>query len=104
MEIPIKVRKELDSIYEAHDSLNYVVDYRGVYLPKTGDVFNIRHYHHIDQNRKNNELWNLVPLSYNDHIIEIHSKNNKQVKQAIYDFMVSKYPEHESHYNKYLLQ
>ena len=103
MEIPIKVRKQLDSIYEAPDNSNYVIDYRGVYLPKTGDVFNIRHYHHIDQDRTNNELWNLVPLSYNDHIVEIHSKNNHAVKSYIYYFMTLRYPEHEKHYDKYLL-
>ena len=104
MEIPIKVRKQLDSIYEADDNMNYIVDYRGIYLPKTGDVFNIRHYHHIDQDRTNNELWNLVPLCYNDHIIEIHSKNNKEVKKAIYNFMIQRYPEYQYHYSKYLLQ
>lgn len=104
MEIPVKVRQKLDSMYEARDSLNYIVDYRGVYLPKCGDVFNIRHYHHIDRDRKNNELWNLVPLSYKDHIIEIHSKNNQDVKKHIYYFMVNRFPEHESHYRKYLLQ
>lgn len=104
MEIPIKVRKQLDSIYEATDNMNYIVDYRGVYLPKTGDIFRIRHYHHIDQNRKNNEIWNLVPLSYQDHVIEIHSKNNKEVKKHIYYFMIQRYPEYEYHYQKYLLQ
>lgn len=103
MEIPKKVREKLDKIYEAYDNQAYIIDYKGQYLPKKGDIFNIRHYHHIDINRSNNELWNLVPLSYQDHIIEIHSKNNQNVKQAIYDFMVGRYPEHEEHYRKYLL-
>lgn len=104
MEIPGKLRSELDELYEAFDNPDYVIDYRGQYLPKKGDVFIIRHYHHIDQNRSNNELWNLIPLNYNDHIIEIHSKNNKEVKKMIYEFMVNKFPEHEKHYRKYLLE
>lgn len=104
MEIPKKVREELDKIYEAYDNQAYIIDYKGQYLPKKGDVFTIRHYHHIDRDRSNNELWNLVPLSYQNHIIEIHSKNNPIVKQAIYDFMVERYPEHEEHYRKYLLE
>lgn len=103
MEIPRKVRIELDRIYEAQDNSNYIVDYKGQYLPKNDTVFNIRHYHHIDHNRNNNELWNLVPLSYQDHIIEIHSKNNKEVKLAIYYFMLNRFPEHKCHYEKYLL-
>lgn len=104
MEIPSKVREQLDSIYEAHDNSDYVADYRGTYLPKKGNIFVIRHYHHIDQNRSNNEVWNLVPLSYNDHIIEIHSKNNPYIKESLYHFMVDHFPEHEDHYRKYLLQ
>lgn len=104
MEIPKKVREELDKIYEAYDNQAYIIDYKGQYLPKKGDIFTIRHYHHVDRSRQNNELWNLVPLSYQDHIIEIHSKNNPIVKQAIYDFMVERYPEHEEHYRKYLLE
>lgn len=104
MEIPKKVRQELDKLYEAYDSPDYVVDYKGQYLPKKGDVFKIRHYHHIDRDRNNNQLWNLTPLSYNDHIIEIHSKNNKEVKEMIYEYMVNKFPEQEEHYRKYLLE
>lgn len=104
MEISRKVRQELDKLYEADDNPDYVVDYKGQYLQKKGDVFTIRHYHHIDQNRSNNELWNLIPLSYNDHIIEIHSKNNKEIKAMIYESMVNKFPEHEDHYRKYLLE
>ena len=103
MEIPKKVRNELDKLYEAYDNPDYVVDYKGQYLPKKGDVFTIRHYHHIDQDRTNNNLWNLIPLSYNDHIIEIHSKNNKQIKKKIYERMIQIYHEHEEHYRKYLL-
>lgn len=103
MEIPKKVRNELDKLYEAYDNPDYVVDYKGQYLPKKGDVFTIRHYHHIDQDRTNNNLWNLIPLSYNDHIIEIHSKNNKQIKKKIYERMIQIYPEQEEHYRKYLL-
>ena len=104
MEIPKKVRNELDKLYEAYDNPDYVVDYKGKYLPKKGDVFKIRHYHHIDQNRSNNELWNLVPLSYNDHIIEIHSKNNKEIKTEIYYYMIDRFPQHKEHYKKYLLE
>lgn len=104
MEIPKKVRNELDKLYEAYDNPDYVVDYKGKYLPKKGDIFKIRHYHHIDQNRSNNELWNLVPLSYNDHIIEIHSKNNKEIKTEIYYYMIDRFPQHKEHYKKYLLE
>lgn len=104
MEIPKTVRNELDKLYEAIDNSDYVVDYKGQYLPKKGNIFKIRHYHHIDQNRSNNEIWNLIPLSYNDHIIEIHSKNNKQIKRRIFEYMVEKYPNHYEHYKKYLLE
>ena len=83
MEIPNKVRKQLDVIYEAWDNPDYVVDYMGRYLPKKGDVFNIRHCHHIDQNRSNNQLWDLVPLSYEDHVTKIQFKNNKVFKESI---------------------
>lgn len=103
MEIPKKIREQLDKLYEAYDNPDYIIDYKGQYLPKKGDIFNIRHIHHISQNRSENEIWNLVPLSYNDHIIEIHTKNNPIVKRAIYDFMCDKFPEHEEHYRKYLL-
>ena len=103
-EIPKKVRKELDKLYEATDNVDYVVDYKGEYLPKKGNIFKIRHYHHIDKNRKNNELWNLTPLSYNDHVIEMHSKNNALVRKGIYTFMVDRFPEKEEHYKKYLLE
>ncbi len=104
MEIPKKVREQLDKLYEANDNIDYVVDYKGQYIPKKGNVFTIRHYHHIDQNRSNNELWNLIPLTYNDHIIEIHTKNNKLVRQQIYEYMTNKFPEHEKHYREYLLE
>ena len=104
MEIPIKVRKRLDSIYEANDNMDYVVDYEGKYIPKKGDVFTIRHYHHIDRDRTNNEVWNLTPLTYKDHIEKIHTKNDSDTKQKIYNFMVEKYPDQEEHYRKYLLE
>ena len=104
MEIPKKVRKELDKLYEAQDNSAYIVDYKGQYLPKKGDVFTTRHYHHINQDRSNNEIWNLVPLSYGDHIGEIHTKNNPKVKHEIYKFMVDRFPGHEEHYRKYLLE
>ena len=103
MEIPQKIRKQLDYMYEAPDSSDYIIDYKGQYLLKKSNVFNVRQYHHIDRNRANNEFWNLVPLSYHDHIIEIHTKNNPFVKKQIYDFMVSRFPDYEEHYRKYLL-
>ena len=103
MDIPIKVKEKLDKMYEAYDSPNYVVDYKGQYLLKKSGIFSTRHYHHIDRDRSNNELWNLVPLSYDDHIIQVHTKNNPKVKHDIYDFMVERFPEHEAHYRKYLL-
>ena len=104
MEIPKKIRDKIDKLYEAEDNSAYIVDYKGMYLPKKGDIFTIRHIHHLDQDRHNNELWNLIPLSYQDHIIEIHSKNNPLVKRAIYQFMAERYPEHEEHYRKHLLK
>ena len=67
------------------------------------NVFTIRHYHHIDRDRTNNELWNLAPLDYNEHIIEIHSKNNKIILSDIYDGMCKIFPEKEEFYRKYLL-
>lgn len=104
MEIPKKIREQLDKLYEAYDNIDYVVDYKGQYIPKKGDVFTIRHYHHIDRDRNNNELWNLVPLTYDDHITEIHTKNNRKIKESIYEFMSNKFPEHEEHYKTYLLE
>lgn len=104
MEIPKKVRKQLDNIYEACDNSNYVIDYEGKYVPKKGDIFKIRHYHHIDQNRNNNEIWNLTPLTYNDHVVELHGKNNKIIKEKLYEFMTNLFPQHEEHYRKYLLE
>lgn len=104
MEIPLKVRKELDRLYEANDSQAYIVDFKGQYLSKQGSIFIIRHYHHIDRNRSNNKIWNLVPISYHDHIIELHTKNNNEIKRQIYAFMVNKFPEHKRHYKKYLLE
>lgn len=103
MEIPSKVRYQLDAMYEAPDNMDYIIDYKGEYLPKKGNVFAIRHYHHIDRNRSNNELWNLIPLSYQDHIINIHTRNDKDVKRMIYNYMVEKYPEYEEHYRNNLL-
>lgn len=103
MEIPEKIRKQIDYMYEAPDNIDFVIDYKGQYLPKKGNKFIARHIHHIDQNRANNELWNLIPLSYDDHIIQIHSKNNLNVKKEIYYYIVERYPEHEEHYRKYLL-
>lgn len=102
MKIPKKLRKQADEFYEAFDNSDYVVDYKGQYLPKKGDVFTIRHYHHIDRDRSNNELWNLTPLSYQDHIIKLHSENDKDVQEGIYDFMVEMFPSHEEHYKRYL--
>lgn len=103
MEIPKKIREQLDKLYEAYDSQDFIVDYKGQYLPKKGDVFTIRHYHHIDHDRSNNNIWNLVPLSYFDHIIEFHTKCNKSLMGSIYEYMVNKFPEHEEHYRQYLL-
>ena len=102
MEIPKKIREQLDKLYEADDNQDYIVGLQNQYIPKKSSVFVIRHYHHIDRNRNNNELWNLVPLTYNQHIIEVHTKNNQEVKGLIYDFMVERFPEHEEHYKKYL--
>ncbi len=102
LEIPAKVKNQLDATYESPDNMDFIIDYKGEYLPKKGNVFAIRHYHHIDQNRSNNELWNLIPLSDQDHIIEIHTKNNKDVKEKIYEYMVEQYPEHIDHYKRYL--
>lgn len=103
MEIPKRIREQIDKLYEADDNSAYVVDYKGQYLPKTGDIFRIRHIHHIDHDRTNNEIWNLVVLSYNDHIIEIHSKNNLELKEKIYEYMCEKFPGHEDHYKSNLL-
>ncbi len=103
MEIPKKIREQLDYIYEAQDNMNFIIDYKGQYLSKKGNPFVARHYHHIDRNRANNEIWNLVPLSYDDHIIQIHTKNNPKIKRDIYNFMVEKFPEHEKHYRENLL-
>lgn len=103
MDIPIRVREQLDKMYEAFDSPNYVVDYKGQYLLKKSNVFSVRHYHHIDQDRSNNEIWNLIPLSYDDHIIQIHTKNNPRVRRDIYNYMTEKFPEHEKHYRENLL-
>lgn len=104
MEIPKKVRKALDKLYEASDNSEYVIDFKNEYLPKRGNIFKIRHYHHIDRNRKNNESWNLTPLSYVDHVVKLHGKNEEQIKKGIYKFMTNKFPEHEEHYRKYLLE
>ena len=104
MEIPKNVREQLDKIYEAPDNMDYIIDYKGRYLPKKGNALRARHYHHIDIDRDNNELWNLVPISYQDHIVGIHSKNNPLIKQDIYNFMIERYPEHEEHYRYYLLE
>ena len=103
MEIPRKVREELDKLYEAYDNFDYIIDYKGTYLPKNGGIFKIRHYHHIDHDRTNNEIWNLVPLSYDDHIIQLHTKENQLVKNQIYEFMVNQFPDYELHYKKYLI-
>lgn len=105
MEIPLKVRKQADLFYEAHDNSNYVISVAsGKYLPKKGDVFNVRHYHHIDRNRSNNEIWNLAPLSYEEHILEEHTKCNLEQRGKIYENMCQIFPEHEEHYRKYLLK
>ncbi len=105
MEIPLKVRKEADKVYEAQDSLGYVVSVAsGKYLPKKGDVFTIRHYHHIDRDRSHNEVWNLAPLSYEEHILNEHSKCDKEQRKRIYENMTKIFPEHEEHYREYLLK
>ena len=103
MEIPKKIREQIDFIYSAPDNMNYVIDYKGQYLLKKGNNFVARNLHHIDRNRANNEIWNLVPLSYQDHIIGIHTKNDPKIKKAIYEFMSRKFPEHEDHYRQFLL-
>ncbi len=105
MNIPTKIRKQLDTIHEAPDNQDYVISVAsGRYLPKKGDVFSIRHYHHIDRNRSNNNLWNLAPLSYEEHIINEHKDCDKLQREMIYNNMCRIFPEHEEHYRKYLLK
>ncbi|WP_288910974.1 hypothetical protein [uncultured Thomasclavelia sp.] len=104
MNIPTKIRKEADKFYEAYDNQDYVISVAsGKYIPKKGDVFNIRHYHHIDRNRSNNEIWNLAPLSYEEHILKEHTKCDKNQRLSIYENMCNLFPSHEDHYRKYLL-
>ena len=104
MEIPLKVRKKADAFYEAYDNSAYVISVAsGKYLPKKGDVFTIRHYHHIDRDRSNNEIWNLAPLSYEEHIIKEHSKCDKEQRVCIYENMCKHFPEYEEHYREHLL-
>lgn len=105
MEIPKTVRSELDKLHEAPDNSNYVISVAsGKYIPKKGQWYIARHYHHIDRNRNNNNLYNLAPLSHEEHNIEIHTKCNKEVMKNIYENMTLLFPSYEEHYKKYLLK
>lgn len=105
MEIPKRIRDEADYFYEASDNQDYVISMvSGSYIPKHGSVFEIRHYHHIDRDRSNNAIWNLAPLSYEEHVILIHSKNDAETQRKLYENMYERFPEHEEHYRKYLIE
>lgn len=105
MEIPKKVREQLDKFHEAHDSQKYVISVAsGKYVPKKGTWYIARHYHHIDRDRTNNEMWNLAPLTHEEHNIELHTKGNEELMECIYENMSRLFPEHEEHYYKYLIK
>lgn len=88
MNIPTKIRKQLDIIHENPDNQNYVISVdSGRYLSMQGDVFNIVHYHHMDRNSSNNNLWNVTQLSYEEHIINEHKNCDKIQKKMIYKNM-----------------
>lgn len=106
--IPKKIREQADKLYEAPDNSNCVISAAsGRYVPKNGTIFSVRHYHHLDHDRSHNEIWNLAPLTYEEHILKEHSASAVALQQqhiSIYEYMSNIFPEHEPFYKKVLLE
>ena len=80
-EIPQKTRIIIDELWECWDDdefvysagLGYRLTSKGEWITnrivKKGTIsFNNRQLHHIDHDRSNNEYWNLVPLTFDEHL------------------------------------